>query len=334
MNVNCRMLAIGIASTLMLIASTAFAEPTYQQGVSAYKRGNYETALAAFRPLAAKGVPKAQAILGLMYSYGEGVSVDYSEAAKWYRKAAEQDYGVAQYNLGVLYAEGKGVPQDTEEAVRWLTRAANGGHFRARSMLKQLDPIAYSELPPAGEEAIAAPPDTTAPQTSAATTSGTGASAVPPPTVTTSSAAPKSVVMKSSSTPARAAPAPATPSKQPTTVATTAVTDSGHMNNHNNNNAKAVNSSATGDRIYRVQLGSSPSEDLIRRDWSTFQQRYPDLLADLDGRVERAEIGEENKVWYRLQVGTFASAANAKELCEQLQQRGLKSGCMPLRARR
>ena len=41
-----------------------------------------------------------------MYTFGQGVPQNYTEAAKWYRLAAEQGNAQAQYNLGFLYAEG------------------------------------------------------------------------------------------------------------------------------------------------------------------------------------------------------------------------------------
>ena len=105
---------------MLLVASSVLAQSGYDKGASAYKRGDLDTAMAVFRPLAENGDAKAQSILGLMYSYGEGVPVDYREAARWYRRAAEQSSSVAQYNLGMFYLEGKGVSQNTDEAISWL----------------------------------------------------------------------------------------------------------------------------------------------------------------------------------------------------------------------
>ena len=63
-------------------------------------------------------------------------------------------------------------------------------------------------------------------------------------------------------------------------------------------------------------------------------QRYSDVFDGLDGSVERAELGEEKTVWYRLRVGPFASEASAKELCAKLAARNIKTGCLPLRTTR
>ena len=304
------------------MASSVLAQSSFDKGASAYKRGDFETALTVFRPLAENGDAKAQSILGLMYSYGEGVPVDYREAARWYRRAAEQSSSVAQYNLGMFYLEGKGVSQNTDEAIKWLAKSADGGHFRARSELARLDAGSYSDL--------ASPP---------------GDSLEAPPTMTAAEAAPRSVVLRK---PQPAVPEPKTAPK-PTGSAATAITvsatatpakrndqtnDHTKANNHANNNAPAAQPATNNNRVYRVQLASSRSEEYIRRDWSSYQQRYSDIFDGLDASVERAEIGEEKTVWYRLRVGPFASAASAKELCATLAARNIKTGCLPLRTTR
>ena len=65
----------------------AGAEP-FEDGVAAYRRGEYAAALKFWRPLAEQGNALAQAFLGVMYADGDGVPRDGGEAVKWYRKAA------------------------------------------------------------------------------------------------------------------------------------------------------------------------------------------------------------------------------------------------------
>ncbi len=69
---------------------TAPAWAGWDEGVAAYKRGDYATALSELRPLAEKGGASAQYNLGILYDGGLGAPQDYAEAVKWYRKAAEQ----------------------------------------------------------------------------------------------------------------------------------------------------------------------------------------------------------------------------------------------------
>ena len=84
--------------------------------MDAYDRGDYDTALKEFRPLAEQGDSKAQFKLGIMYDNGFGVPQDYKEATRWCRLAAEQGDSLAQPSLGYRYYKGLGVRQDYAEA--------------------------------------------------------------------------------------------------------------------------------------------------------------------------------------------------------------------------
>ena len=81
---------------------------------------------------AEQGNASAQLDLGLMYGNGQGVSQDYTQAARWFREAAEQGNVAAQFNLGVIYSDGKGVPQDFTQAIPWYRRAAEQGSSAAQ----------------------------------------------------------------------------------------------------------------------------------------------------------------------------------------------------------
>jgi uncharacterized protein len=100
----------------------------FQQGVAAWNRGDYATALQLFRPLAERGNIRAQALLGFSYASGSGVPQDYAEAAKWYQRAADTGDDIAQYNIGIMHQNGQGVPQDLVRAYMWLDLAAMRGH--------------------------------------------------------------------------------------------------------------------------------------------------------------------------------------------------------------
>ena len=313
-----RRLAFCLGCAMLLMASSVLAQSGFDKGAAAYKRGDFETALAVFRPLAENGDARAQSILGLMYSYGEGVPVDDRESARWYRRAAEQGSSVAQYNLGMFYLEGQGISQNTDEAIKWLTAAADGGHFRARSELAKLDAGTYSDLASPPNVALEAPPTMTAMEAEPRSVVLTK----PRPVVPAPKAAPKAT---GSAATAMTASATTTPARK---------TDHAKANNNTNNNAHAAQPTTGRDGVYRVQLAASRSEEYIRRDWSSYQQRYSDIFDGLNASVERAEIGEEKTVWYRLRVGPFASAAAAKELCATLAARNVKTGCLPLRTTR
>ena len=96
--------------------------------------------------LAEQGDAKAQYNLGVMYRKGHGVPQNDAEAVKWYRKSAEQGDAHAQFNLGFMYNNGKGVPQNDAEAAKWYRKAAKQGDAEAKSLLKELESDAQSNL--------------------------------------------------------------------------------------------------------------------------------------------------------------------------------------------
>ncbi len=114
-----------VLTIAILIGLAAPAWAGFAEGVAAYKRGDYETALRELRPLANQGNAEAQFNLGVMYDKGEGVPQDDTEAVKWYRKAAEQGYAEAQYSLGLMYVKGGSVPQDHVRTHMWFNLAAS-----------------------------------------------------------------------------------------------------------------------------------------------------------------------------------------------------------------
>ncbi|MGH8223251.1 MAG: tetratricopeptide repeat protein, partial [Woeseiaceae bacterium] len=103
---------------LMLLLATA-SGADFEAGFAAYSRGDYETALAEWQPLAEQGDASSQFGLGLLYANGFGVAMDDAQALKWYGLAADQGHAEAQYNLGVMYQNGWGVEQSDADTVKW-----------------------------------------------------------------------------------------------------------------------------------------------------------------------------------------------------------------------
>jgi hypothetical protein len=72
-----------LALTLILVSMHAGPVGAgWDEGIAAYERGDYETALRELYPLAEQGDAKAQNNLGDMYCYGHGVPQDYAEAVR------------------------------------------------------------------------------------------------------------------------------------------------------------------------------------------------------------------------------------------------------------
>ncbi|MEZ0259630.1 MAG: tetratricopeptide repeat protein [Alphaproteobacteria bacterium] len=82
-----------------------------------------------------------QCHLGDLYRYGNGVSLDYAEALKWYNIAAVRDNGMAQYQLYEMYFNGTGVTQNFEEAYFWL-RISQRNNTHNKDPILSAHPIA------------------------------------------------------------------------------------------------------------------------------------------------------------------------------------------------
>ncbi len=114
-------------AALLIFALASAATPAradYRAGIAAYQAGRYEQALKEFQPLAERGVPGAEFMLGVMYFYGKGVVRDASVAAVWFYKAASKGDPNGQLAFGSLHIRGTGVRRDLVKAYMWLTLAA------------------------------------------------------------------------------------------------------------------------------------------------------------------------------------------------------------------
>ena len=110
----------------------------FDKGLEAYSLGDYDTALAEWKPLAEMGNDSAQYKLGYMYKTGKGVPLDYGGAVVWYHKAAIQGNASAQSNLGFMYKTGKGIPQDFLQSYMWYELADINGHKNAKKWLHNI----------------------------------------------------------------------------------------------------------------------------------------------------------------------------------------------------
>ncbi len=120
-----------LAAALFLMAASTV-RAGYDDGVAAYKRGDFVTAASEFLPLARDGDVRAQRNLGYLYERGKGVPQDHAEAVSWYRKAADQGDVKARFNLAIMYYNGEGVVRNYREAAAWLRKAADQGHTKAQ----------------------------------------------------------------------------------------------------------------------------------------------------------------------------------------------------------
>lgn len=99
--------------------------------------GNYALAMKRFKILAEGSANKdAQFAIGLMYQKGQGIAVDYREAARWYTFAASQQHSGAQNNLYILYINGLGkLKKNSNLAMKWLKKSSDKGSSYAQANL-------------------------------------------------------------------------------------------------------------------------------------------------------------------------------------------------------
>jgi TPR repeat protein len=168
-------------------ASSEGLKSTFDSGVAAYDRGDYQTAfklwssiddddVAAMRnvamlerqglgtkkdPKAAEemferaaeaGLPTAQADLADMLLKGEAGPPDPKRALPLLEAAAAANHPIAQYELAQMYEAGELVPRDMAVARNLYAAAASHGMKEAQDRLNALGP------PPAGEPQIPGPP--------------------------------------------------------------------------------------------------------------------------------------------------------------------------------
>lgn len=72
---------------------------------------------------------------------------------------------------------------------------------------------------------------------------------------------------------------------------------------------------------YVVQVASQRSEADAMGSWRALQTKYPNLLGNYRATVKKADLGDKG-IYYRAQVGPFASRDQANELCQSLRAQG------------
>lgn len=138
-------LRFAVVLAALLVSSAAQAD-ALAAGRAAHARGDYVRAARIVAPLAERGNPAAQALLGFMYANGQGVPQAYDAAVYWYRLAAHQGDTTGQYLLGLMYDKGHGVPLNEIVAHKWLNLATAGSSHRRREYYARLRDAVASKM--------------------------------------------------------------------------------------------------------------------------------------------------------------------------------------------
>ncbi len=113
----------------LLFAGVAHAD--VKEGVDAWSRGDYDTAVQQWQVPANQGDPDAMFNMGQAYKLGRGVPRDMGKAEDFYRRAAQKGHVRAADNYGILLFQ----TSRQTEALPWLNAAADRGEPRAMYIL-------------------------------------------------------------------------------------------------------------------------------------------------------------------------------------------------------
>ena len=126
---------------MLVLATSVYAQDMpllVNQGLAAYKAGNYKLAINNFTKAAQAGDTQAQANLGVVYSNGEAVKPDFSKALYWLNKAVKKNVPSAYYNLAQMYLQGTGVRVNNEKAINLLVNASSYNYAPAQEKLASI----------------------------------------------------------------------------------------------------------------------------------------------------------------------------------------------------
>ncbi len=89
-------------AAVLLVAFVELARAGFDEGMAAYNRGDYATALMEWRPVAEQGDATAQFNLADMYKYGKGVTQDYVQAYMWWSVAGANGFEEANIHRDIV----------------------------------------------------------------------------------------------------------------------------------------------------------------------------------------------------------------------------------------
>lgn len=317
--------AIGAGMLAMAMTGVAWAQSNpVKDGVDAYQRSDYKTAIKDWQGPAAKGDADAQFNLGQAYRLGKGVPADKAKAEDWYRKAAEQGHFQAEDNYGrMLFERGQraaaapwleksaargdprgelilgtmlfngdgGLAKDWPRAYALMTRASSSGLPQASQTLADMDKY----IPEAQRKqglALARQYQADAQRTHL------------PPEVTAGSAIRTTPVPPSQVAANRPGATYAAPTAKP--ASTTA-------------SPKPAARPSGG--AWRVQLGAFSTEARAKSQWQALSPKVATLRGTQSYYVKAGAI-------VRLQAGGFASSAEAARACADVKRAG--GQCLPV----
>lgn len=108
----------------------------FDEGIVAFKKGNYTEAIRRLRPFAEKNNATAQHQIGLMYAYGLGTDRNI-KIAKKLLLASRENPAEDFYQIAKNFDKGNQVIENDKVAIAWYTLAGENGHKQSQYILSQ-----------------------------------------------------------------------------------------------------------------------------------------------------------------------------------------------------
>lgn len=156
------------------------------------------------------------------------------------------------------------------------------------------------------------------------------------PVVKTQTASATTAATTGSSVQVAALPPAETEKPKATDTATSAATASSEAKSEPKqlttaNGTPITEQSVNAAKIYTVQVASFRKETEAAASWQMLTTEQKDLFAALPHNVEKADLGKDKGIYYRLQAGSFADMKEAQSLCNSLKKRSIE--CMVVEAK-
>jgi TPR repeat protein len=112
-------------------------EEKLDEGIVAFKKGDFDTAVQILSPLANQGNNIAERTLAYMYAYGLGLPQNRRRALALLIRANGDDISSTCYYFAENFDFGDDVLEDDTEAIWWYIKAAEYGNEKAQALLVQ-----------------------------------------------------------------------------------------------------------------------------------------------------------------------------------------------------
>lgn len=202
-----------------------------------------------------------------------------------------------------------------------------GADAATRTSPREEQPVALP-VPPTPRSAAALPP-TTAPQPSAQSAAPLVAP-VPPASAMNEPKRVKTIQIRPDNAGADSAPTASAPAaaarppaaKQQSGAAPMSINPAPDPSSRTKVATRTPPSAAAAGGSYVVQVSAQRTEAEAQSSYQSLQAKYPSVLSGRNANIKRVDLGDKGGVFFRAQVGSFATSEQASAFCDSLKSAG------------